>query len=184
MLMSTKVQPEIERTVEGLLVVRLFNVPVNHDLAWWDAVHAAGPDTNTDPLFDISIWNAENKYPDTKSGIEIVPCISLVGFYGYVGGSWKAELGEGLLDKFGLPHMGPCHAFAIGIEYPQLNRDLNRGYFSVISFQPRYIESFYENAVPLVGWGLDERHAGMHSMRTVFYNSEYVGLIGEATIVS
>jgi hypothetical protein len=167
---SVRVLPKIERTADGLLLVRLFDVPVNYDLTWEDAIKAGGPDTYS----GSDIWRVGDKYPNAKTGVETVN-ISLVGF----DRSWNSQEGVDYIEKVGLPAISPRESFAIGGKdaYPTLNSDLGRKYIGVVSFQTCLFGG--DRRVPYSWFSDDEREALLAYFGRDWVGNDFVGLRGE-----
>lgn len=122
-----RARPHFERTSYGLLVVRLFDIPVNYDLTWRNALRAGFPQTTDDQR----IVRCENLYPNERTGTEMIPCISLVCF----GRNWRSQEALDLSTQTGLPPIDPRMAFAVGKAYPTLNTDIGWWFLSVVSLQ-------------------------------------------------
>ena len=154
----TKTQPKIERTKDGLFVVRLRQVPVNHDRTFEEAIRAGAPNTPS----NYAIWQAASQYPkaEGKSGVELTD-ISLLGY----GRNWESQEAVDYVITRNLPAASFRQVLAIGEVHPQLHKDLGKDYLAAVSLQKCKLGGFV--LLPYLWFVGDERGRCLQVRRRV-----------------
>ena len=168
----TKTQPKIERTSDGLLIVRLHQVSVNWDQTWEEAIRAGAPNTPK----NYAIWQAGEQYPAPagKTGIELIG-MSLLGF----DRNWQSWEGIDLAADKKARTAHPKQLFAIGQEYPNLNRILDKEFFAVVCLQKCSIGSL--TCLPDLWFEDNKRLAGTFRADWEWASNFFVAVLGEVS---
>jgi hypothetical protein len=168
----TKTLPKIERTSDGLFVVRLPQVPVNWDQSLDEAIRLGAPNTPS----GYPIWQAASQYfkPAGKRGIELTD-ISLLGF----DRSWESQEAIHYAAKKNLPTAMPQQVFAIGAAFPRLNRSLGHSNLAAVSLQKCRFEEGWR--LPFLWFCASERVAGTRSFDFKWLNDGWFAVLGEVS---
>lgn len=167
-----KTQPKIEQTKDGLLVVRLFQVLVNWDQTWEDAIKAVGPNTHS---WD-RIWRAAKQYPRPagKSGVELID-MSLLGY----DRNWGSQEAINYAARKNLPAAAPQQVFAIGEAYPHLHKDLSKDYLGAVCLQK--CKLLGNVCLPCLWFIVGERDAGTRNFGYKWNDDYWFAVLGEVS---